>query len=140
MSNPISDLRAALVEHLAGSFPEAIVASGMSDEPTRDKDRIYVFWANSPTAPNVNYARPQMRIRYFKALPKIGAQLKNVPRDDGPLEQAYWDLASALMPVRASLLPGILYFELANVSPVRDEFAVEAILLVHVQNPGALPV
>lgn len=140
MSNPITDLRQALVTLLAAAFPDAEVVGGYRDSVSRDKDRICVFWETSPTAPNVNYAQPRMRIRYWKKLPRLGPAQKQVPRDDGPLEQAYWDLAGTLMPVRASLLPGIVYFEVALVAPVRDQFAIEATLTVHLQNPAALPV
>lgn len=141
-TNPISTLREALALLLAETFPEAEILEGMRDAvPSRDRDRISLFWESTPTAQNVNYAVPRMRIRYWKQLAK-GSKLTPVPRDETPLEQAGWDLAACLMPNRTIAAGGDqgVYFEILSITPVRDEYAVEAILLLHAQMPGANPV
>src|SRR5690348_9970945 len=101
MSNLITDWREALVAHLKTAFPEAEVLSGERPEtaigrtgsasaPSRDKDRICVFWPGMTNAADVNFTQPRMTIRFWKKHSKLA--LKPVPRDDGPLEQAAWDL------------------------------------------------
>jgi len=143
MSNLISDWRTALVARLQTSFPDAEVLSGQrADDVSRDKDRIAVFWPGTPEASEVNFVNPKMTIRYWAKRPKT--TLKDVPHDDGPLEQAAWDLALALQPVLAKLLndtdpayPGF-YFRVVQIVPVRDEFAVEAQLVGTWKNPAYL--
>lgn len=143
MSNLITDWRVALVALLEGAFPEAEVMSGQrADGPSRDKERIAVFWPVTPESSEVNFINPRMTIRFWAKHEKT--QLKSVPADDGPLEQAAWDLATTLQPVLASLLnetdpayPGF-YFRVTQIAPVRDEFAVEAQLLGLWKNPAFL--
>lgn len=138
MSNPITDWRTELVTLLETAFPDAEVMSGQRDNVvSRDKDRISVFWPQTAIASNINYAQPQMMIRFWCKYPKASAQLKNVPKDDGPLEQASWDLSVALKGPRTTLVAG-LYYELASIKPVRDEFAIEALLGAWIVNPAAL--
>lgn len=139
MSNPITDLREALVELLAGAFPDAQVESGQRDSVvSRDKDRICVFWSRTAIASDINYANPGITIRFWAKRPKISAQTREVPIDDGPLEQASWDLSAALKPVRTTLVTSC-YFEVVSITPVRDEFAIEAQLVVYTLNPAAQP-
>lgn len=139
MSNPITDLRLALVARLQASFPTAIVESGQRDSVvSRDKDRICVFWPLTAIASDINIANPRMTIRFWVAKPKISAKLRDVPPDDGPLEQASWDLSAALQPVRTQLVADV-YFEVASITPIRDEYAIEAQLAVYTLNPAGGP-
>lgn len=138
MSNPVTDWRAALVTLLGTTFPSAEVLSGARTGFSRDKDRIVVFWPRTPVDTNVNYLRPQMLIRYFAKTPRRPRGRTEGQIDDTPLEQAAWDLTNALMPVRTTLVSN-LYFELAGVTPNRDEFYVEAQLIAYRISPGAVP-
>lgn len=142
-NNLITDWRTALVTLLDAAFPNAEVLSGQrADEISRDKDRIAVFWPGTPESSEVNFINPRMTIRFWAKHEKT--KLKPVPADDGPLEQAAWDLATTLQPVLASLLntttpayPGF-YFRVVQIAPVRDEFAIEAQLLGLWKNPAFL--
>jgi hypothetical protein len=143
VSNLITDWRAALVTLLTTAFPDAEVMSGQRvDEVSRDKARIAVFWPGTGESSEVNFINPRMTIRFWAKHEKT--LLKPVPADDGPLEQAAWDLATTLQPVLATLLnetdpayPGF-YFRVVQIDPVRDEFAVEAQLLGLWKNPAFL--
>lgn len=142
-TNLITTWREALVSLLTTAFPEAEVLSGQrADEVSRDKDRIAVFWPGIAESSEVNFANPRMTIRFWSKHPKT--LLTPVPADDGPLEQASWDLALALQPRLATLLndtdpafPGF-YFRVLQILPVRDEYAVEAQLLGLWKNPAFL--
>jgi hypothetical protein len=139
VSNPISDLREGLVALLEDAFPAAIVESGeRTSVPSRDKDRICVFWPQTAIASDINIANPRMTIRFWVKKPKISGQLATVPMDDGPLEQASWDLSAALQPVRTTLVSNV-YFEVASIVPVRDEYGIEAQLVVYTLNPAGGP-
>jgi hypothetical protein len=149
VSNLITDWRTALVTLLKASFPTADVIAGewpetpigktssASASVARDKDRIAVFWPGMAEAANVNFAQPRMTIRFWKKLTKTA--LKPVPRDEGELEQAAWDLALALQPVQTTLDPGQrYYFRVTQILPVRDEHAVEAQLIAWTKNPASI--
>jgi hypothetical protein len=141
-TNPITTLRLALEKLLATTFPNAEILPGMREQvPSRDRDRISIFWEATPTAPNVNYAQPRMRIRYWKKLAK-GSKLTPVPRDETELEQVGWDLAAMLMLNRTVAITGDqgVFYEIVSVAPVRDEWAVEAILGLRTQMPNPNPI
>jgi hypothetical protein len=133
--NLLTDWREKLVAHLKTSFPDVDVESGERDGTSRNKDLICVFWPGLAAAGNVNFAQPRMTIRFWRKRPKTA--LKDVPHDDGPLEQAAWDLALALQPVLTTL-DQRLYFEVQTILPVRDEYAIEAQLLAWTANPATL--
>lgn len=142
-SNLITDWRNALVALLKTKFPDAEVISGdRVDGPSRDKQRIAVFWPGTPESAEVNFINPRMTIRLWTPHPKV--LQKPVPADDTPLEQASWDLALALQPVLVTLLNDTepaykgFYFRCAQIVPVRDEFAIEAHLLGLWKNPAFL--
>lgn len=146
MSDPhnlITDWRTALVALLKEKFPAAELLSGeRADGPSRDKDRIAVFWPGMSESSEVSFANPRMTIRFWVKNPKTN--VRSVPKDDEPLEQAAWDLAFALQPKLASLLnttspayPGF-YFRVTQIVPVRDEYAIEAQLLGLWKNPAFL--
>ena len=139
MSNLLTDWRTQLVAYLAGEFPQAEVESGMRPQkPSRDKDRICVFWPGIGEAGDINFANPVMTLRDFVKDPKT-APLKPTPRDDGPLEQAAWNLMTALQPVRTTLDPqGRYYFRVTSITPDRDEWGVEAQLLAWTVNPATV--
>lgn len=138
-TNPVTELRVGLVALLAAAFPKADVRSGEGKSGVqRTKDQIRVFWEGTPAGANVNYGEPRMRIRYWKKLPRASSQLKNEQRDDYPLEQGGWDMDAALMPARTTIT-NKAYFEIKSTTPIRDEFAVETILIVRLQRPGANP-
>jgi hypothetical protein len=140
-TNPVTTWRRALVTLLTEAFPEAEVLRGYRTGVSRDKDRIAVYWPRTPAHANPNYMRPQMTIRFWVKNPKLSARLEEVERDDAPLEQAQWDLATVLLPARASLpgLLGILYFEVRDISPNREDFSITALLDGQVQNQAAIP-
>lgn len=137
-TNPVTLWRAALIALLKQSFPAADVVGGERSGIAREKDRIAVFWQRSPFDANVNYVRPRITVRYWTKVPKASAMLKDVPRDDGPIEQAGWDIVNALMPQRTTLVTN-LYYEIYDVSPNRAEDAVDVILAAYVLSPGAIP-
>jgi hypothetical protein len=139
VSNLITDWREQLVTYLAGEFPDAVVEAGVRPEgPSRDKDRICVFWPGISEAGDINYANPTMTIRFWVKDPKT-APLRPTPRDDTPLEQAGWDLMTALQPVRTTLDPdGRYYFRVTSIVPDREEWGVEASLFAWTVNPAAI--
>lgn len=137
-TNPITTWREALVAHLAQEFPAADVDSGERPESkSRDKDRIRVFWPETQTDSDVDFARPQLIVRYWVKFPKVSSQLKRAQIDEGPLEQAGWNLTETLMTVRTTLVSG-LAFELARVTSDREEYGIEAQLIAWTtKNPAA---
>ena len=138
MSNLVTSWRTATVALMSATFPEAKVVAGVRAGVSRDEDRIAVFWQRTGIPANVNYARPQLAIRFFAQLPKASAKLREVERDDSPLEQAAWDISAALMPVRTTLVAG-LYFELSDIVPNRADFSVGLDLIAYLVNPAAIP-
>lgn len=137
-TNPVTAWRRALVELLEGQFADADVLNGYRTGLSRDKDRIAVYWLKSPIDMNVNYLRPRMAVRFFARMPKASAKLREVQRDDAPLEQAAWDIATLLMPVRTTLVAN-LYFELGDFTPNRVDFSTGVELAAWVVNPASLP-
>ena len=141
MSNLLTDWREQLIVYLAAAFPLAKVEAGQRvDAVSRDVDRIAVFSPGFGEAGgDVNFANPLMTIRYWVKDPKT--KVKPVPRDDGPLEQAAWDLSLALQPVQTTLDPGQrYYFRLTSVQIDREEYGVEAQLLMWTLNPATVTV
>jgi hypothetical protein len=138
-TNPVTEWRRALVELLAGAFPDAEVLDGYRTGLSRDKDRIAVYWPRTPFDGNPNYMRPQMAIAYFVKDPRASARLKEIQRDDAPLEQAHWDLSTLLLRNRQALLAGELYYELRDIAPNRVDFSVVATLDGRMMNAAALP-
>lgn len=138
MSNLLTDWRTQLIAHLEEAFPLAEVEAGMRPlAPSRDKDRITVFSPGMGEADDVNFVNPTMTIRYWVKDPKT--RVKPVPRDDGPLEQAAWDLALSLQPVQTTLDPGQrYYFRLTGIRIDRDDYGVEAQLLAWTLNPATV--
>lgn len=139
MSNLITDWRTQLVAYLKTQFPDAIVESGRRpDAPSRDNDRITVFWPGIGEAGDINFANPLMTVRWFVKNPKT-APLTHEPRDDGPLEQAAWDLMRALKPVCTTLDPdGRYYFRVTSIVPDREEWGIEASLFAWTVNPASV--
>ena len=152
MSNLLTDWRTELAaalttafpaaEVIAGEWPETPVGKQAASQPAvaREKDRIAVFWPGMAAAANVNFAQPRMTIRYWKKLPKT--KLAPVPRDESDLEQAAWDLATTLEPLQTTLdaANGFrFYFQVVQITPVRDEWAIEAQLIAWTKNPAAIP-
>lgn len=138
MSNLITDWREQLITHLEASFPNAEVEAGeRPHQPSRDKDRLCVFSPGFGEAGDVNFANPLMTVRYWVKDPKT--KVSPVPRDDTPLEQAAWDLSTALQPVQTTLDPGQrYYFRLTSVEIDREEQGVEAKLLMWTLNPATV--
>lgn len=139
MSNLLTDWRTSLIAHLETAFPAAVVEAGPrpTKSPSRDVDRISVFTPGFGEAGDVNFANPLMTIRYWVKDPKT--LLKPVPMDDSPLEQAAWDLATALQAVQTTLdAQQRYYFRLVSVVIDREEYGCQAQLLMWTTNPATV--
>jgi hypothetical protein len=142
-SNPLTYWRTAVGALLEQTFPDATVLVGeREDTPSKSSDVISIFWPGMVVQADPALARPKLTIRYFAAMPTTSLLSQPEFPDDQPLEQAAWQIAQALQPVRSSLVVDpdtgktLLVYELAQLTPVRDKNAVEAHLLAWVLNPA----
>lgn len=141
MANLITSWREALVSYLTVEFPDAEVLSGERSGVSRDKPRISVFMPADGLKQfdrDGAMATVVMIVRYW---PKRGKQpAPGSPVDPTGLEQAVWDLATALEPVRSSGLSTSddLTFEVSSIEPDYDpdEWGVEATLVGWTSNPA----
>jgi hypothetical protein len=138
MSNILTDWRLALIAHLETNLQGGIfdVRSGERDEGLGSKDRplAVVFTPTIKDAANILFSSPPMLIRAW--LPQSTQPKATAPRDPGPLEQLAVDLMTTLEPVQASLLPGRLFFHVAEIAFDYVDWGVQATLSSFTGNPA----
>jgi len=131
--------RTSIETLLTATFPSAKIVAGerLAATVRRDKDYACVFTGPvKPVPSNVNNANVSLTIRYWKAHPKLGAQLRDVPSDPAPLEALEASLAAMLKPVIASTA-GVDYFHVESISnDPNDEYGVEVVCTGWGRNPA----
>lgn len=140
-TNVLTQWRQAVMAKLdsdlqAGQFT---VLAGERDGESKDRDLACVF------APplradngNVNFARPVLIVRAWKASSKMP---KAQPRDPEPVEQLMIDLATCLQDIQ--VLPELdggngLYFFVTEIVPDYDDWGVQATLTGWSRNPATV--
>ena len=130
------NIAALVTSTFAAESPRAIVGERVAQSVSRDSDLFCVFASPiRPTAGNVNNANLVLTVRYWKKYPKVGATLRDVPRDPEPIEQLMLDMAAMFKPHLTD--QGIDYYHVESITPdVADEYGVEAVLTAWTRNPA----
>lgn len=129
---------AAIVAHLAATFPEAEVAPGRRIGVSRDKDRIAVFNPGFPaTRPDLAFSNPQIVVRYFVSRSKQPDT--EASPDPAGLYDAQEDLLAAFQgkDVTGSFAPNFacVAFE-TTVDDTPEEWMVELTITTYTFNPA----
>lgn len=139
MTNVLTTWRTNIQALLTSTFPSAEVDGeifpGEMANLSRDHDRIRVF-SQPLTADsgNVNNANPKLTVHYFLKLPVVSGLTAEVPRDPAVVEQLMIDLATMF---KAHLTgEGVDYYHVQSISPDRELYAVEAVLVGWTRNPA----
>lgn len=142
MANLITDFREAVEARLAVSFPDIEIVGGERTGVNRGDVPIACVFLPAEGLKRFErdgaMANIVLVVRYWPARSKLLTE--DSPRSPAELEQAVWDLASCLEPVRATL-PGVssrLTFEIPSFEPDYDpaEWGVEVTLLGWTSNPA----
>jgi hypothetical protein len=138
-SNVLTEWRKAVMAQLDTNLQDGgfTVLAGFREGPSKDRDLAVVFVPPMESDGNVNFARPVLVVRAWKASSKMP---KTDPRDPEPVEQLMVDLAECLAPIQ--VLPDIgggkgLFWNLQSVEPDYDDWGVQATLVGWTENPGS---
>jgi hypothetical protein len=137
MSNVLTDWRVALEALILTTFPTATKQSGDRTGRVVNNDRYSVHISALVADADVNDARPRAVVRYWKAKPKVGANLASAPPDPAPLEQLIVDLAAMFKAKITTLgVSTLAYFHVESITPdYDDEYGVECVLVGWMRNP-----